>query len=175
MRIHVVWSTMLRLRLCGQSRHVFGRRRIWRSCASFCLVVSAGVLASPSSATAPVPTARELHTAQCVAALEVSTEELARQVKAGHEELRPVLVSRLEFGTALIGDAYLRGERDEARSQSLLAAAIEAQKTLSDEELSARQTSCAKEGRKVLAEGNVISRAVVSRLAKRRMKKLLGP
>jgi len=106
--------------------------------------------------------------------LEVSTEALAKQVKAGHEELRPVLASRLEFGAAFIGDSYLRGERDEAHSQALLASALEAQKALSASALSARQVSCAVEGQKMLADSNFVSRAVVSTLAKKRMSKLLG-
>lgn len=165
---------MYSLRSFTQCRHIIGRRQIRRSCASLWLFVSGGILALPSSAAAPAPAARELHTAECVAALETSTDELARQVKAGHAELKSELLSTLEFGAAFIGDAYIRGERDEARSQSLLASAIEAQKTLSSEELSSRQTLCAEEGRTMLADGNVVSRALVSRLAKKRMRRLLG-
>lgn len=141
----------------------------------FWLFACTGLWASPTSAAVPDPVAGELHTAECVAALEVSTVELASRVKAGHEDLKLLLADRLEFGAALIGDAYLRGDRDEARSQALLATALDAQKTLSAEALSSRQMACADEARQVLAESNFISRAVVSRLAKKRMNKLLGP
>ncbi len=161
------------LRPSWQRRHGFVRRQLWRSFSSFGLSALGCFLVLPSIAAAPVPTARELHTSECVAALEVSTDELAKQVKAGHQELRPVLASRLEFGAAFIGDSYLRGERDEARSQALLSSALEAQKALSAAELSSRQDSCAGEGQKMLAESNVVSRAVVSTLAKKRMNKLL--
>lgn len=37
------------------------------------------------------PSKRELNTAACVAALEVSTDELAGQVKAGRQDLQPLL------------------------------------------------------------------------------------
>lgn len=49
------------------------------------------------------PSARELHSAQCVAALQASTEALAQQVKAGNDAARPVLQGRLEAGTAFVG------------------------------------------------------------------------
>ncbi len=136
--------------------------------AAFCL------WAMEAGAVAPVPTADELHSARCVAALDVNTERLAEQVKAGREELRPTLVQRLRYGVAFIGQSFLDGERDEERSQALLRAERESQKSLSEQELAARQTACAEEGRKLLAASNAISRALVSRLADRRMKKLLG-
>lgn len=168
------WSTNWVVRPGGHWRHVIGLKQIWRKYALFCFSAVVCFLALPSMAAAPVPTARELHTSECVAALEVSTDELAKQVKAGHQELRPVLASRLEFGAAFIGDSYLRGERDEARSQALLASALEAQKTLSASELLSRQDLCAGEGRQLLSDSNVVSRAVVSNLAKKRMSKLLS-
>ena len=162
------------LRPCWQFGTVFARKQIWHRYASFCLSAFGCVLVLPSTAASPVPTARELHSAACVASLEVSTDELAKQVKAGHQELRPVLASRLEFGAAFIGDSYLRGERDEARSQALLASALEAQKALSASELLFSLDLCAGEGQTMLANSNVVSRAVVSILAKKRMNKLLG-
>jgi hypothetical protein len=133
-----------------------------------------GLTAVCAAAATAVPSERELHTAQCVAALEVNTDELALQVKAGRDGLRPLLVERLNAGTAFIGAAYLKGERDEARSQALLQAALAAQSALSTSELATRQASCAREGAKLLAGSNFIERAVVVRLAERRMKKLLG-
>ena len=120
------------------------------------------------------PTAQELHVARCVAALEVNTDRLAEQVKAGREDLRPTLVQRLRSGVAFIARSYLDGERDEARSQALLHSALAAQKSLPEAELTARQAACADEGKNLLAKSNPINRAVVSGLAERRMKKLLG-
>ena len=131
--------------------------------------------ATGSIAAGPAATPQELHTARCVAALDVNTERLAAQVKAGRAELRPTLVQRLRYGVAFIGQSYLDGERDEARSHALLDEALEAQKALPEQELAARQSACAEEGRQLLAASNGITRALVTRLADRRMKKLLAP
>ena len=120
------------------------------------------------------PTQRELHSAECVAALEISTDELARQVKAGRADLQPLLRQRLDAGAAFIGSAYQDGDRDEARAQAMMAAALESQAALPKAELAASQARCAQEGAKLLAASNVIVRAVVARLAERRMKRLLG-
>lgn len=133
----------------------------------------AWVGASQAAAAAPEATEHELHTAQCVAALETNTEDIAAQVRAGRADLQPELLSRLKYGAAFIGDAYLQGERDEARAQALLKAALVAQKALPAPELFARQSECATEGEHLLAKADFLSRAVVSHLAQRRMKKLL--
>jgi hypothetical protein len=135
------------------------------------MTVFAG-LAQPSHAAPPSP--RDLHAAQCVAALEVLTESLATHVKAGNEGAKPVLLSRLESGTAFVGDVYLRGDSDEAQARKLAKDALEAQKKLSDAQLAERQSACADEGAKLLAASSGLERAVVKRLAKKRMGKLLG-
>jgi hypothetical protein len=137
------------------------------------MLVVCGLLAMRAMAAADVPRAYELHTAQCVAALKVNTDDLAAQVKAGRADLRPLLLDRLKSGVAFIGDSYLQGERDEKRAKRFLDAALEAQKTLPRPELAARQLACAFEGARLLADANLISRAVVSHLAEKRMKKLL--
>ena len=121
-----------------------------------------------------VPSKRELYTAACVAALDASADELARQIRAGRQDLRPLLRQRLDAGAAFIGTAYLNGDRDEARAQALLAAALKAQAALPQADLAARQARCAQEGAKLLADSNVVGRAVVARLSRKRMKKLLG-
>ncbi len=127
-----------------------------------------------ATASAQAPTERELHTPECVAALDARSEDLARQIKAGQSESRPLLVSTLEAGAAFIGQAYLQGERDEARSQAQLAEAQQAQKKLPVADLVARQSSCAQEGARLLSQTDVISRFVISRLVQRRMQKLVG-
>lgn len=116
---------------------------------------------------------RDAHTFGCVAALDARADDLARQVKAGQTELRPLLVTTLEAGAAFIGNAYLQGDRDEARSQERLAVALQAQRTLSDIELAARQASCAQEGARLLTEADLLGRLVISRLVQRRLQKVL--
>jgi len=140
------------------------------SIAGALIFAAAGAKAQPADAPSP----RELHAAQCVAALQVDTERLAAEVKAGKAESRPMLQARLEAGVAFVGDAYLQGTRDEARARALANNALEAQKSLSKDELAARQTSCADEGTKLLEESNGLERAVVRQVAKRRMAKLLA-
>jgi hypothetical protein len=120
------------------------------------------------------PSAHDRHAAQCVAALEVLTKGLAAQVKSGDEGARPVLLSRLESGTAFVGDVYLRGESDEAAARKLADDALEAQKSLSEAQLADRQRACAEEGARLLASSNGLERAVVKRLAKKRMERLLA-
>jgi len=136
-------------------------------------LAAAVLLALPIAASAAGPTERDLHTAQCVAALEANTDELAVQVKAGNAELQPLLLNRLQYGAAFIGESYLAGERDEARSKALLNAALEAQQALPAPELAARVTTCAQEGAQLLARADVVSRAIVTRVAHKRMRKLL--
>jgi len=137
------------------------------------LLAFVGQLSLPALAAGADPTEHELHTAQCVAALEAHTDELAAQVKAGQADLQPLLLNQLKAGAAFIGDAYIQGERDEARAKGFLNAALEAQKTVPKAELTARQTRCAQEGAQLLADADFVSRTVVNRLALRRMKKLL--
>ncbi|HSW07270.1 hypothetical protein [Aquabacterium sp.] len=129
-------------------------------------------LASAASAAEPSP--RDLHTARCVAALDVNTQDLARQVKSGQESLRRMLQDRLVAGAAFIGDSYLHGNRDEDRARALADQALAAQKNLPASELAARQAACADEGAKLFSAGNGLQRAVVKQLAKKRMDKLLG-
>jgi hypothetical protein len=149
---------------------------------SILLVATAAAFAEPSdspttsatSATTPPPTASELHAAQCVAALEVSTEGLAARVKAGQDDARGPLQTRLEAGTAFVGDAYLKGTRDQGRAKGLANKALEDQKSLSATELAARQDACADEGQKLMAASNGFERAIVRQMAKKRMAKLLA-
>jgi hypothetical protein len=137
------------------------------------MLATCGLFALRAMATTSDPTEHELHTAQCVAALEADSDELATQVKAGRADLQPHLLNRLKYGAAFIGDSFIKGERDEGRAKRFLDAAQQSQKMLPKPELTARQSACAKEGAQLLANADFVSRAVVSRLAHKRMKKLL--
>jgi hypothetical protein len=143
------------------------------ACSLACAVASAAGVASGASGATP-PGARELHAAQCVAALQVNSEALAAKVKGGDESARPLLQSRIESGAAFVGDTYLHDDQDEGRARGLANDALEKQKALSAPELAARQATCADEGAKLLADANGLERAVVRRVAKRRMDKLLS-
>lgn len=134
-----------------------------------CLAVTA---TAPAHAGEPTP--QDRHAAQCVAALEASADELVRQVQAGKDAARGPLLDRLTQGAAFVGDSYLHGHADEDQARALVDQAELAQHSLSPADLAARQAACASEGMRLLANSNALQRAVVKRLARKRMDKLLG-
>ncbi len=139
------------------------------------LLSLAGISLAHAQASAPdaTPSARDQHAAVCVAALEVSTEDLAKEVKAGKEASRPLLLDRLISGTSFVGDVYLHGLGDEKQARALADRALEDQKRLTPAELAARQLVCAAEGAKLYSDSNGLERVIVKRLANKRMDKLL--
>jgi hypothetical protein len=173
-RVEAARRNALTLRHMGSARSAYPARvKTKLRMSKWLLLAAVGPLALPAVAAGGDPSEHELHTAQCVAALEAHTDELAAQVKAGQADLQPLLLNELKAGAAFIGDAYVQGERDEARAKGFLNAALEAQKALPKAELAARQVRCAQEGAQLLANADIVSRTVVNRLAQRRMKKLL--
>ncbi|MES2717883.1 MAG: hypothetical protein V4795_19100 [Pseudomonadota bacterium] len=138
------------------------------------LALVSTLLALAASAQAAEPTPRDRHAAQCVAALEASADDLVRQVKAGKEAARKPLLDRLVAGASFIGEAYLHGNSSEDQARALVDQAAEAQRRLSPAELAARQAACANEGARLFASSNALQRAVVKRVARKRMDRLLG-
>ncbi len=138
------------------------------------LTVLLAALAAAAAAQAAEPTPEDRRAAQCVAALEASADELVRQVKAGKETARKPLLDRLTQGAAFVGDSYLHGNANEDQARALVDQAEAAQRSLSPAELAARQTACAGEANRLLANANALQRAVIKRLARKRMDKLLG-
>jgi hypothetical protein len=136
-------------------------------------LVAFALFAPHATGSTDDPTEHELHTAQCVAALEARTDELAAQVKSGQVDLQTLLLEQLKYGAALIVDSYTLGERNEERARGLLDAALDAQELLPRSVIVARQSACAQQGAQLLDDADFVGRAVVSRLATRRMKKLL--
>jgi hypothetical protein len=130
------------------------------------------VLAGPASAADPTP--QDRRAAQCVAALEAGADDLVRQVKAGTDAARKPLLDRLTQGAAFVGDTYLHGAANEAQARALIDQAELDQRKLPPAELAARQAACASEATRLLAKSNPLERAVVKRLARKRMDKLLG-
>ena len=137
-------------------------------------LLSVAALSPAAQAGDAPPSAHDLHAAECVAALDANTHDLAQQVKSGNEPSRAVLLERLVAGTAFVGDTYLHGNSDEQQARALANEAAEAQKRLPATELAARQANCAAEGARLHAASNALQQAVVKRLARKRMDKLLG-
>ncbi|GCL61000.1 hypothetical protein [Pseudaquabacterium pictum] len=144
-----------------------------RTCRAL-LTVLLAALAAAAAAQAAEPTPQDRRAAQCVAALEASADDLVRQVKAGKETARKPLLDRLTQGAAFVGDSYLHGNANEDQARALVDQAEAAQRALSPAELAARQTACAGEANRLLANANALQRAVIKRLARKRMDKLLG-
>ncbi len=136
--------------------------------------LSASLLLLSLSASAAEPTPQDRRAAQCVAALELSADDLVRQVKAGSDGARKPLLDRLTQGAAFLGDSYLRGSADERQARDLVDQAEKSQRSLSPAELAARQSGCASEATRLLARSNVLQRALVKQLARKRMDKLLS-
>ena len=130
------------------------------------------VLAGPASAADPTP--QDRRAAQCVAALEAGADDLVRQVKAGTDAARKPLLDRLTQGAAFVGATNLHGAANDAQARALIDQAELDQRKLPPAELAARQAACASEATRLLAKSNPLERAVVKRLARKRMDKLLG-
>ncbi len=145
-----------------------------RSAIALVSIVCLPFVAFVPAAAAPEASARDSHAAQCVAALEVHTQELAKRVLAGNEASRAVLMARLVAAAAFVGDTYLHGDSDEQQARALTEQAREAQKKLPAPELATRTAACADEGTKLYAASNSVQQVIVKRLAKKRMQKLLG-
>jgi hypothetical protein len=140
-------------------------------CAALAGLVLAG---TATTALAGEPSPRDRHAARCVAALDASADDLVRQVKAGQEAARKPLLDRLTAGASFIGEAYLHGDASESQARALVDQAEVEQRRLPPAELAARQTACASEGARLLAAANALERAVVKRVARKRMDRLLG-
>ncbi len=127
-----------------------------------------------SVALAADPTPADLRAAQCVAALDANTRDLAARVLAGDDKLRPMLMDRLVAGAAFIGDSYLHSSVAEEQAKALTDRAREAQKSLPARALAERQAACADEGSRIYEAGNGLQQMVLKHLARKRMNKLLG-
>ena len=136
--------------------------------------LAAALLALAAPAHAADPTPQDRRAAQCVAALEASADDLVRQVKAGADSARKPLLDRLTQGAAFVGNSYLHGAADEDQARALVDQAEIAQRKLTPTELAVRQAACAGEATRLLAKANALERAVVKRVARKRMDKLLG-
>lgn len=147
---------------------------VHRTPAALVLALAAVFLPGMATAGPAEPTARDRHAARCVAALDASADDLVLQVKAGNSAARKPLLDRLSAGASFIGEAYLHGDASEKQARALVDQAEIEQRRLSPAELIARQTACASEGARLLAGANALERAVIRRVAKKRMDRLLG-
>ena len=115
-------------------------------------------------------------TANCIAVMEASADELARQVKAGDATREPVLRTELRRGAALIGRTYLDGLHDEHEARARLEAARERQKTWDEARRRNVRNACVRRADAELAAASGVERVVVDRVAERKLQRMLsGP
>jgi len=136
-----------------------------------------GVLLSAVSLWQPVRAAPEESyedTANCIAVMEVTADELARQVKAGDQTREPVLRTELVRAAAIIGRTYLDGMHDEREAKARLVAARERQKTWDQARRNNLHGACLKRADAELAAASGPERVIVEHVAERRLQRMLS-
>ena len=113
--------------------------------------------------------------AACVAAMQVQAEEWAAAVRAGDAGLEKTLLAELERASALMGRSYLDGAHDEADAKARLKAARDAQAGWPREQREALRLSCDARANAELAASNFLQRALVQRMARKRLQTMLKP
>ncbi|MBE7426649.1 MAG: hypothetical protein HS106_11520 [Ideonella sp.] len=135
---------------------------------ALCLMAA---LSWPSARAAPQATDDD--TADCIAVMEVTAGELARQVKAGDKEREPALRAEMVRAAALVGSVYFDGMHDERTAKARLNEARERQKTWDDERRSRVHGACVLRADAELAAASGAERLVIEKVAEVRMRRML--
>lgn len=129
------------------------------------------VLAWPAVRAAPQ--ASDDDTADCIAVMEVTAGELARQIKAGNRDLEPALRVETLRAAALVGSVYFDGMHDERTAKARLNEARERQKGWDDERRARVHGACVQRADAELAAASGAERFVIERVAEVRMRRML--
>jgi hypothetical protein len=113
-------------------------------------------------------------TADCIALMQASADELARQIKAGDKAREPALRSELRRAGVLIGRTYLDGLHDSAEAKARLKAAQERQATWDEERKKRVYQACVKRADAELAAASGPERFIVERFAQIRFERMLS-
>jgi hypothetical protein len=151
--------------MCVTSRTPRGEQ-LRRLLALALLGLALGVRAAPDAVRAD-------ETANCIAVMQTHTDELARQVRAGHKTLEGPLRAELVRAAALVGRTYLDGLRDGDEAKARLHAAQERQRTWDAPRRASLRQTCDKRADAELAAASRAERFVVERVARARMKRML--
>lgn len=112
-------------------------------------------------------------TANCIAVMQPSADELARQVKAGNKAQEPALRRELVRATALVGRTYLDGLHDSAEAKARLKAAQERQATWDDARKARVHQACLQRADAELAAASPPERFIVEHIAQSTMQRML--
>ena len=113
-------------------------------------------------------------TADCIALMQTSADELARQIKAGDKAREPALRTELKRAGILIGRTYLDGLHDSAEAKARLKAAHERQATWDEERKKRVYQACVKRADAEFAAASGPERFIVERYAQARLEHMLG-
>jgi hypothetical protein len=141
-------------------------------CASLVLMIALQTWAFCLPAHAANETKLE-ETANCIALMQATADDLARQIKAGNKAREPALRNELTLAGALIARTYLEGLRDGNEAKTRLRAAQERQASWEPERRRSVHQSCLKRADAQLATASAPERFAASRFAESRFKRML--
>lgn len=112
-------------------------------------------------------------TANCIALMQTTADDLARRIKAGDRAQEPALRTELTLAGALIARTYLEGLRDGNEANTRLKAAHQRQASWAPERKSSVHQSCVERADAQLASAPTLERFAASRFAESRLKRML--
>jgi hypothetical protein len=127
-------------------------------------------------ACAPARAANETkleETANCIALMQTTADDLARRIKAGDKAREPALRTELKLAGALIARTYLEGLRNGDEAKARLQAAHSRQASWDPEHKRSVHQACLKRADTQLATASAPERFAASRFAESRLKRML--
>lgn len=143
-----------------------------------CLSIALTVALSSALWLGPAHAANESkleETANCIALMQTTADDLARQIKAGDKAREPALRTELKLAGALIARTYLEGLRDGNDAKARLQAAHERQVNWDRERKQSVHQACLKRADAQLASASAPERFAAARFAEVRFKRMLDP
>jgi len=113
------------------------------------------------------------HASDCVAVLKLRADTLASPYRGGDAPMKAELTTLTEAGFAFVGTAYKAGLRKAEADRMLADAETELQGRPAAEREQLVST-CALEGRKLLADSNALEQMLVRQKARSRVEKILA-
>jgi hypothetical protein len=133
-------------------------------------LLSAGIAAAPARAAND---AKLDDTANCIALMQTTADDLARRIKAGDKAREPALRTELTLAGALLARTYLEGLHNGDEANARLKAAHERQTDWDSERRQSVHQACVKRADAQLASASAPERFAASRFAEVRLKRML--
>ena len=136
------------------------------------VVLSSGLLHGPAHAANE---SKLEDTANCIALMQTTADDLARQIKAGDKAREPALRTELQLAGALIARTYVEGLRNGNEAKARLKAAHERQAGWDPDRKQSVHQACLKRADAQLASASATERFAAARFAEVRFKRMLDP